>query len=535
MNYQPTEQEWHWIESYYNGSIEPDDFKVFESALLKNQELRKVFRQYGNMDHGLQQGTEEFLDISQSWSAPEKSDTKIKWIAFRNWPAIAALFALALFILFRPDSSDLVSQSQEPSAQGFGVLTGEDSAQWSGEADYSKGDLIPPGIIELVEGIAQIELFSGVTLIIEGAARFEFVSSMEMKMNRGKLRAHVPEPAHGFKVISPGGEIVDLGTEFAIDINNQSSEIHVLEGSIEWHPDNQSSHSLMKEGEGIRQSKDGETIKIASIDNQFISISELNQRLLNQQQNRRNQWLTFSQELTEDESLVAYFPILESDRWNRNLRNHVSHNSFSTDGAIVAAKRIQDRFGNKLSGLDFSQTGSRVRLNVNKELSSLTFMVWAKIDSLDRWYNSLFLTDGHELNEPHWQIMDDGRLFFSVKRRTYDKKNKILDKHIVYSKPFWTPALSGQWIHIATTYNTSNYQVSHYVNGEVIHQETLPENMRVDRVKIGAATLGNWSEPTKNDPHFAIRNLNGSMDEFSIFSKALTPEKIREIYEIGKP
>ena len=63
--------------------------------------------------------------------------------------------------------------------------------------------------------------------------------------------------------------------------------------------------------------------------------------------------------------------------------------------------------------MDFSATGSRVKVNVAQELTSLTFMAWVKIDSLDRWHNSLFLTDGHELNEPHWQIMDDGRLFFS--------------------------------------------------------------------------------------------------------------------------
>ena len=63
-------------------------------------------------------------------------------------------------------------------------------------------------------------------------------------------------------------------------------------------------------------------------------------------------------------------------------------------------------------------------------IRSLTLLTWVKINSLDRWYNSLFLTDGAKLNQPHWQIMDDGRLFFSVKKREgSDAKKGEKDKH----------------------------------------------------------------------------------------------------------
>ena len=65
--------------------------------------------------------------------------------------------------------------------------------------------------------------------------------------------------------------------------------------------------------------------------------------------------------------------------------------------------------------------------------------------------------------------------------------------------------------------------------------DQIPENMRVDTVRIGAASIGNWSEPMREDPHFAVRNLNGAIDEFAIFSGALSAEEIRELYEIGKP
>jgi hypothetical protein len=35
--------------------------------------------------------------------------------------------------------------------------------------------------------------------------------------------------------------------------------------------------------------------------------------------------------------------------------------------------------------------------------------------------------------------------------------------------------------------------------------------------------------------NFAVRNLNGSMDEFAIFKAALTSSEIGDIYRHGKP
>ena len=41
--------------------------------------------------------------------------------------------------------------------------------------------------------------------------------------------------------------------------------------------------------------------------------------------------------------------------------------------------------------------------------------------------------------------------------------------------------------------------------------------------------------PTMPDARFAIRNLNGSIDEFAILSVALTADEIKEMYQYGSP
>ena len=58
----------------------------------------------------------------------------------------------------------------------------------------------------------------------------------------------------------------------------------------------------------------------------------------------------------------------------------------------------------------------------------------------------------------------------------------------------------------------------------------------VETTRVGDASVGNWALPRwSNDPHFAVRNFNGSLDEFMMFGAALSAEEIRRLYTDGKP
>ena len=77
--------------------------------------------------------------------------------------------------------------------------------------------------------------------------------------------------------------------------------------------------------------------------------------------------------------------------------------------------------------------------------------------------------------------------------------------------------------------------VTHYVDGQEMHRETIPKIQQADMTRFGLATIGNWSQPQSPEANFAIRNLNGCMDEFLIMSAALTEGEIKQMYEHGKP
>ena len=426
--------------------------------------------------------------------------------------------------------------TDELQASGFAVVTGQVNAAWADGQLLAEGALVPAGSMELEQGMAQIELFSGVTVVVEAPAVFEIVSSMEMTITEGRVRAHVPEPAHGFRIRTEDGEIVDLGTEFGVSVSAGQSEVHVLEGEIEWHPRATSAARRMKEGEAVRtQSSTGSTSDLSARAAEFVGVVEMRDRLVSSRTSRHERWKRHSEVLRGDPRLVAYYQTTAGEDWNRRIPN-LAVKGAAGEGAVVAAVRATDRWGRADGALDFSPTGSRVRVNVPGEYRSLTFLCWVKLNSLDRWYNSLFLTDGHEQHEPHWQIMDDGRLFFSVKKRDqWDSKKGERDKHIFYSPSFWSSSLSGQWLMITTVYDVDARLVTHYLNGERLSSEAIPEEYLVESATIGNASLANWGLPERNEARFAVRNLNGSMDEFMLFNSALAPEEIRQLYDNGKP
>ena len=425
----------------------------------------------------------------------------------------------------------------EEQAAGFAVIAGQADAEWSSHGLLLNGDLIPQGELHLVSGLVQIELFSGVTVVIEGAARFAVLSPMEIAVTRGKARVHVPEPAQGFRVRLRDGEVVDLGTDFAVSVMDEHSEVHVLDGAVEWRPHEQDMR-LLKDGEAFRWSADGVGRSMPSAIDGFVDSVRLQDHLASARKLQEANWHRYAESLRRDPRLTVHYQMGVVEDSGRQLPNRalMGGERLASEGAVVAAGRSTDRWGRPNGALDFSPTGSRVRLFVPGEYQSLTLLCWVKINSLDRWYNSLFLTDGHEINEPHWQLMDDGRLFFSVKKRdVFDKQKGEADKHVYYSPAFWDSTLSGKWVMLATVYDTQARTVTHFLNGEVLSEEAIPEEYLVDQIHIGHASLCNWGLPTWDNPRFAVRNLNGSMDEFAMFSAPLAPDEIKEIYQHGKP
>lgn len=516
------------IHGQLDGTLNRDEGEELNRILKSDSASADRFAELAILHQSLESGFRSGTLATRSTHATASSPDRKPFFAFLApalpW-ALAAAASIAAIIALRPSTPEpkpALAAEIEKHNTGFAILTHSVNPVWSGNSP-AEGDLLPQGTLELKSGLAQIEFFSGVSLVVEGNAALEIISPDEMRLVRGKLRAHVPRPAIGFQIHTPQGTVLDLGTEFALDVSNEQSELHVIDGEVEWHEDSEP-EILLTKGHGLQLSG-SENSRIKANPARFTGPSQLARKIANYQTKRFIDWQSHSRSTENHPDLLAYFPMDPLDAWNRDLPSKAPK---ILTGAIVGAKIVPGRWPQK-QALDFSPNGSRVRVHIPGRHQAVTYSTWARIDSLDRQYNALFLTDNYGLGEPHWQILEDGRLFFSVGLG----KGKL--HHIFHSPVIWDHTKSEQWLHLVTTYDVATRTCAHFLNGEEISRESAPDDKGVDALVIGNAQIGNWGLPTREEPEFAVRNLNGCLDEFTIYNTALTSEEIQSLYQSGKP
>ena len=132
--------------------------------------------------------------------------------------------------------------------------------------------------ISLTTGIMKITFDCGVEAVIEGPAEFRITSAKSMSLNKGKLYARVSPLGRGFWVETATSSIVDLGTEFGIQVfDDQTSTVHMITGRAKLEAKRshrRQAKQYLTEGQARRMSTSG---KITSIDlNQSAFIRDIN-------------------------------------------------------------------------------------------------------------------------------------------------------------------------------------------------------------------------------------------------------------------
>jgi hypothetical protein len=428
--------------------------------------------------------------------------------------------------------------SKSPSPSGPAAERLEDSvavllqapgAVW-GESELPTrvGAPLSPGRLSLKSGFAHIEFYCGATVILEGPAEFRLVSRTEAFCERGKLRATVPPQAQGFTIGSPKLDLVDRGTEFGLLVNEAGkTEVHVFAGRVDLY-DPGSAHAAaprheLTTGRGLRLDEPGAGQPIPSDPEAFLTAERLAKRRDDNTRLRQQEWLTASEALRQDPDLVVYYPFRADHPWSRTLADRAGHPR-ARDGAIVGCAWAPGRWPSK-QGLEFKQVSDRVRFHVPGEFDALTLTTWVRVDALLNRFNSLMMTDGWDESAPHWHISEGGKIELGVQG-----PNKKGGVHY-YSPQVFTPDRLGQWVHLAVVYDRAGGRVTHYVDGRQVAQESLKLNVAL---RIGDAELGNWTLGSDRHNH-PIRFFSGCMDEFLMFSRALSGQEVEPMCARGRP
>jgi hypothetical protein len=406
------------------------------------------------------------------------------------------------------------------------ILTRAVDARWGGQsAPLRVGSALGPGWLRLESGLAQVVFYSGARLVIEGPAELRLVSPHEAICPIGRLLAEVPEPARGFRLKTDHLNVVDLGTSFAIDTSHGQTEVHVFKGKVELQPGTRARQSLSESEAAVVQGSAPPRLMAANTAT-FTAMFEFQERSLAAEAFRYEQWQFANAQLNQDPSLVVHldFEHLSGTDWA--LHNAAQKNRSVREATLIGCARAEGRWREK-QALEFQSVSDRVRLAVPGDYEALTLSAWVCVKGLDRQLNSLFMCDGFEPGTIHWLIRDDGVLGLTLVGPGPGQFQ------ILASPPVLALDELGLWLHLAVVLDGKSRQVVHYVNGAPVSRHTLRFG---PPFRIGFAELGNWKAQSGPDPTpFLIRNLSGSFDEFTLFSRALSDAELHDLYAKGKP
>lgn len=493
------------IQHYLEGTLTTAEAEELHELLQIQPDLGVRLLQHFEMDAMLR-ATKPLLadNIIRPALLPRRRFT------FATVTSVAALAAcitlLAAWLMY--EAMSLRPEAEETTAS-VAVLTRGVNLEWESAA-IAPGTPLSPGVLELKSGIAEIEFYQGARVLVEGPVELQLVSSGEATCSRGKLSAQVPPQAKGFRINTPKGTIVDLGTEFGLDVSAQNVEVHVFKGEVELHQPEVTMKSL-KEGEAMAMA--GKTAALPANASSFASLNEIGARSALSQRSQFEKWQVSSARLNTDAGLRLRFDF-QDDEGARSLRNHAVNGAHIADGSIVGASWTTGRWPGKRA-LEFRNVSDRVRLNIPGETHALTMAVWVRVHGLDRAFNSLFMSERWGDRKIHWQITREGKVRLGV-AGSQGVGHADHDTDVLF-----TPERFGRWTHLAVVFDPATKEVRHYANGELLTHSRLKE---VAPLKIGIAELGNWND--RSTGAVAIRHLSGAMDEFSLWDRVLSDTEI---------
>jgi ferric-dicitrate binding protein FerR (iron transport regulator) len=511
------------IRRWREGSLTEEELHHLNEALT-TAEGRAAMRD----DCFLEAALPEALRTSRLLKAEEPPQTR-KWSRWLSWRPLAAAAALVLFLggwVIGSSTKKAATLAEKPEAvdDGVALLTQVVDANWKGTHQPRAGSILSAGRVQLASGLVQLEFYSGARVILEGPADLELVSANRAVCHSGRIRAWVPPQARGFTVTAPEFDLVDLGTEFGMEVGVESgSKVEVFDGEVELHTMGaKAATRRLTEGAGLAWNRStGATAEISADPQAFPSFDDVRSHANEQAKERLAAWQRWNRSLSDDPRIAVRYDFEKLDGELLDSGPGQAH------GTIIGCERSNGRWAAK-GALEFKRPGDRVRLNVPGTFEALTFSAWVRLDATPGRIQGLLLTDGYESGFPHWQISALGELRIGL--RVVNAKGS--PQGTGYGSPeIFSPRRVGVWTFLATTYDNREGRVCHYVNGQQVSSAKL---WRQQTIEIGKADIGNWALPFTQDP-YPIRNFIGRIDELTVWKVTLSEAELHTIYQETHP
>jgi hypothetical protein len=534
------------LQRHFDQMLTVEERAELSATLLASSRARDEFweqarwnaliRQWGEAEWGRRDAeslaVRPLRAVAKAPAAPRKviafPRRTLKWGAV----ALAAAAVVALFVSL----PSLLPWKRHARPLSIAVLTHSADAVWVDNADArQRGESLVPGWLRLKSGAVQIEFSRGARVVLEGPAELQLLNDNAAFLRSGKLRAQVPEPAHGFTVRTSDFAVVDYGTEFGCNLPLAGPpQVHVFNGLVGLH-NAQPVELRLHKNQAVEIVHD-QMQRIPARRDQFLSDDELARRELASVQGRLVAWRAASAALSEHPSALLHLDF-EGDRgWARSIPNRAWRAVPGSPASMVGCQLAEGRWPGK-GAVEFNRPDDRMRLNLPGGYESMTLLAWLRVDSLPDRPQSLVMGDGLGTGDVQWYISRWGELGFGVH---IGKSGDPTGWRYHHTEAVFTPENLGRWVCVASVYDNAADTVTHYFNGQPIASERLGVRTLL---QLETFEIGNWALRDGEQMHAGIvpraswdsaRNLQGRIDELAILSSPLSAEELRRIYEVGK-
>lgn len=529
-----------------DGGLTGEESAELNALILSSPEARRRYWEMARVHALIREWGAEV------WGKSGAEETVIEFPRARSFgtrwlPAFAA--AAALLLAFagvwfwqhrdRPVVAD--EWSEFPDEETMAWVPGEHVATMARSADVdwiepkqgpTSGTRLAPGWLKIRRGTVQVDFLSGARVVIEGPAEFQLIGENEGFCRFGKVKAHVPDSAHGFKVGSPKVSLVDLGTEFGMDVPvDGNPEVHVFEGSVEltgpvsrqlWQGE-----SVRVESGALRDLEDSATT--------FPDEVELTRKADAADLQHHAEWRKASARFAAEPALLAYFRADGTGGESRELPNLATQRrDGSTEATLVGVRWSEGRWPGSRA-LEFTSPADRVRFHVPGETTAFTAAVWIRVDSLPNKRCGILFPSLPRTRELQWSLTRGGEQFLAIGHEAPPKR--VFDS--ATSGAAVTPMDFGRWMHLACTYDSATGGVVFYKDGRVVNAAQMPHRLAV---VLEGMDFGNWAA-RPDQPEwgwermasngYSVRNFTGRLDEFALLSRALNEAEIQTLYQTG--
>lgn len=242
-----------------SGMITESEMETLEQLLTNHPEYRQEYLNYVFLHVGLTgvATSGELLSaeaIEKSILPGDISHTTSQkplhlWIT-QTLCIVVCLFSIGLFLfLSKNEQADVPSQVVDKTSQYYfdentsppeEVATLSQTVQATWELLGNNPALtkhFQPGTVKLTSGNVEFAFSGGADISLDSPALFGMERKNHGTLFSGTLSAHLTDPQSPFTLETPSVEVVDLGTEYEVTVNEDAETfVHVLDGQVEVKP-----------------------------------------------------------------------------------------------------------------------------------------------------------------------------------------------------------------------------------------------------------------------------------------------------------